>query len=358
MANNNHILRHHYPEFFGNETITNTKKQWFVKADILPVCVIVVLFAWLAWSSGHIEPVRRVNELKAQIEKTNNYFDDRAKKTVSLIDSIRKKLEANELNELNVINGEILGGRITALESLNKIEKAIARLTLNKPNDEAIETRLKAAIEFAELSQQIVDKRDLRQYDLAFRFAKESDGESDQATSEEKTSVTERITGVFDKFDLAAGSEASNLIGRGKRTIEQAEQFLDPLNEPEQEAKALLAKFDGLVMPRREHELLKHINKEWNTQYFALLEHWKSVRKLEIVVDETIKKRAELLAEQQARAAAEADAETEKKEPAKSSTLRTRPRQTESTQRVVKPRPKTPREIREEKRRKALELIK
>lgn len=368
MSNQDHILRHHYPDFFGKDSIASGKKTWFYKADVFPVCVIVVVFLWLAWSSGHIEPVRRINELRSQIDKTNDYFDIRAKKTVSLIDEIRKKLESNELNELNVASSSsriLRGDRISAIDSLNQIEKAIARLTLNKPNDEAIETRLKAAIEFAELSQQIVGRRDLQQYDLSFSLAgNEKKSDAPQGETDEEKSVTESLTGMFDKFDLAGGSEASNLIEQGKRSIQQAEQFLDPLNEPESRAKALLEKFDGLVMPRRQHELLRHINQEWNTQYFSLLENWKSVRTLEITIDEAIKKRDDQLAEREAKVAeseARERARLQNKAPIESATPKPETRQTNTRQRVVtpkpKPRAKTARERREEKRKKAQDLL-
>lgn len=364
MPNKNHILRYAYPEIFGAKGISGNQKKWFFKSDIFPFGLIVLTFFWLAWSSGHLEPIERVNKLRGQIEKTSSYFDDRASKTLDLIDTVRNKLESNGLMELKVYSEEALGGRVDAGERLENIEKSIARITLNKPNNDDIKERFEAAIEFAELSRKIVDGRDLRQYDLAFGVGSNASN-ADKKENKDVENITDSIIEAFDRFDLVSGGKADLLIDKGRLTISEAEKYLDPLSQDEKRAKNLLSQFEGLVMPKREHELLEIINREWSNQYFSLLNYWKSVRRLEISVDQAIErrnellKRARLIEEQKIEREAQSDkigfdqeSETKKVVRKKVSSQDNIPKKPVSRTKV-KPRP----ESREEKRKKALKLL-
>jgi len=378
MDNSTHNLKKSFPDFFGTDSFVNVKKKWFYKSDLIPIVCVVVGFISLAWVSGHVKPVQRIQQMKQTIEKTNNYFDDRVSKTLSITNVIEEQAEKYNLAEL-LFRGED-GQLYKTAERVEQLRKAVETLTTEKPTEEVIKKRLDAAIEFANISQEIIDNRNLREYDLNFEnWELDQEQKEDQGSDEIPGAIglADRILKGLDERGIVKGSETEELIKQGQLTIERAEAFLDPLNESEEKAKQLIADFNGLVIPRREHEFLKHMQSQWREKYFALLDIWKQTRTMEMLINERVDGIIKAAAIKQAKIdKAEADkaakaegsntpvAEEVKPVAKPKPVVKPKPKPVvkpvQRTKPVSRPKPpqKTPQQIREEKRQRALDLLK
>ncbi|RBP53523.1 hypothetical protein [Arenicella xantha] len=253
-----HPIRNQYPDLVGSSSISNTTKQNWQKADLIPIGVIIVFIVSMVSFFGYYKPAANLTKVNLNINRLSSAFDKRANQINSM---------ANRLDQFVISNN--LPRELQSAISL--VRSSVDSLSENRPNEKFIAKRFAAEARFRELSASIIESRDLSLYG--------------------------------DLSELPEDFTDKDLVARGVKTLELVEQWSDEYSTTEEEAVDLLDVFTGKVMPKRTIELQNSILKEWQDAQASLLQNWKQLKELEI----TLTTRAEAI-----RAARQREAERER----------------------------------------------
>ncbi|GHA18925.1 hypothetical protein GCM10008090_30740 [Arenicella chitinivorans] len=236
-ANQVHPIREQYPELVGENGISNAAKQNWQRTDWIPIGIIVLFLVSMIVFFGYYKPAARLAKTNADIARISAAFDQR----VNQINSM-----ANQLDQFVIDNA--LPRELQSAVSISR--NAVNALAQAKPNEQTIAQRFEAEAKFKQLSEQIIQNRDLAVY-----------GE-----------LSELPDDFTDK----------DVINRGVKTLELVEQWGDRLSSTEREAADLLDIFNNKLMPKRKMELRNSILTEWQDAHNSLLQNWKQLKDLEI----------------------------------------------------------------------------
>jgi len=253
-----HPIRNQYPELVGSKGISNTTKQSWQKADLIPIGVIIAFVVSMVVFFGYYKPAANLAKVNLNINRLSGAFDQRANQINSMANRLDQFVIKNELpRELQ--------------SAISLVRNSVDSLSENRPNEKTIAKRFAAEARFKELSASIVESRDLSLYG--------------------------------DLSELPEDFTDKDLITRGVKTLELVEQWSDEFSTTEEEAADLLDAFTGKAMPKRTIELQNSILTEWQDAQASLLQNWKQLKELEI----TLTARAEAI-----KAARQREAEREK----------------------------------------------
>jgi len=258
VENFTHPIRNQYPELVGSNGISNTTKQNWQKADLIPIGVIIAFVVSMVVFFGYYKPAANLAKVNLNINRLSGAFDQRANQINSMANRLDQFVIKNELpRELQ--------------SAISLVRSSVDSLFENRPNEKTIAKRFAAAARFKELSASIVESRDLSLYG--------------------------------DLSELPEDFTDKDLVTRGVKTLELVEQWNDEFSTTEEEAADLLDVFTGKAMPKRTIELQNSILTEWQDAQASLLQNWKQLKELEI----TLTARAEAI-----KAARQREAEREK----------------------------------------------